>query len=62
MKLYINPHGMGDRLGPSGLLKASLTEPMRQEMQQNEGCYIIVKKLFIKRVSKPSLSFFTFLP
>jgi hypothetical protein len=29
------PHGMGDLLGPSGFLKASLTEPNRWKMQQN---------------------------
>jgi hypothetical protein len=57
-------------LGPSargaykafGLLKASLTEPMRQEMQQSAGCYITCEKLFTNRVSKPSISFLTFLP
>ncbi len=37
---------MGDRLGPSGLLKASLNESDRQEMQQNAGCYITCEKLF----------------
>jgi ABC-type transporter MlaC component len=31
----------GDPIGPAGHLKASLTEPNRQEMQQNAGCYII---------------------
>jgi len=30
---------MGDRLGPSGLLKASLTEPNQQEMQQDVKCH-----------------------
>jgi hypothetical protein len=30
---------------------------MRQEMQQDVGYYIIGKRLFIKRVSKPSFSF-----
>jgi hypothetical protein len=35
------PHGMGDLLGPSGLLKASLNESKWQEMQQNFECHII---------------------
>jgi hypothetical protein len=47
---------------PSGPLKASLTEPMRQEMQQNAGCHIICEKLLTQRVSKPSFAFLTFLP
>jgi hypothetical protein len=55
MKLYINPHGMGDRLGPSGLLKASLTEPIQQGMQQSVECYIIHWNLHTKGVSKPSI-------
>ena len=33
------PHGMGDRLGPSGLLKASLNESNRQQMPRNVNLY-----------------------
>jgi hypothetical protein len=33
------PHGMGDPLGPSGLLKASLNESNRQQMHQNVKLY-----------------------
>ena len=33
------PHGMGDRLGPSGLLKASLNESNRQQMLRNVNLY-----------------------
>jgi hypothetical protein len=49
------PHGMGDQLGPSGLLKASLNESNRQQMYQNLKCYIIHWNLYTKRVSKPSI-------
>jgi len=49
------PHGMGDRLGPSGLLKASLNESNRQQIHQNAKCYIIHWNLYTKRVSKPSI-------
>jgi hypothetical protein len=53
---------MGDLLGPSGLLKASLTEPNRQQMQQNVECYVIRKKLSAHRVSKPSIFLLIFSP
>jgi hypothetical protein len=49
------PHGMGGRLGPSGLLKASLNESNRQQIHQNVKCYIIHWNLYTKRVSKPSI-------
>ncbi|MGD2091055.1 MAG: transglycosylase domain-containing protein [Candidatus Aminicenantes bacterium] len=49
------PHGMGDLLGPSVLLKASLKKSGRQKMQQNAECHVIGEKLSIKRVSKPSI-------
>ncbi len=48
------PHGMGDLLGPSGLLKASLNEPKRQQMQQSIECHVIGKMLSAHWVSKPS--------
>ena len=38
-----------------GLLKASLTELIRLQMQQNVGFDIICENLFKKRVSKPSI-------
>jgi hypothetical protein len=49
------PHSMGDLLGPSGLLEASLNESNRQQMYQNVKCYIIHWNLYAKRVSKPSI-------
>jgi hypothetical protein len=55
------PHGMGDQLGPSGLLKASLNESHRQQMQQNIECHVIGKILLTNRVSKPSIFFLTIL-
>jgi hypothetical protein len=57
MSIYLTrgPHGMGDRLGPSGLLKASLNESNRQQIHQNVKCYIIHWNLYTKRVSKPSI-------
>jgi hypothetical protein len=55
------PHGMGDRSGPSGLLKASLNEPKQQQMQQNMEFHMIGKMLSAHRVSKPSISFLNFL-
>jgi hypothetical protein len=61
------PHGMGGLLGPSGLLKASLNEPKRQQMQQSIECHVIGEMLSAHRVSKPSnlltsylLNFFLF--
>jgi hypothetical protein len=45
-----------------GLLKASLTEPMRQEVQQSAVGYIFCEKLFTYSVSKPSIAFLTFFP
>ncbi len=40
------PHGMGDRLGPSGLLKASLNESDRQKMHQNVKLYNSVEFVY----------------
>jgi hypothetical protein len=37
---------MGDRLGPSGLLKASLTELNRQQMHQNVKLYYSVEFVY----------------
>jgi hypothetical protein len=45
---------MGDPLGPSGLLKASLNEPNRQQLQHSIDCYIVHWNVHIKGVSKPS--------
>jgi hypothetical protein len=45
---------MGDLLGPSGLLKASLNEPKQQQMHQSIKCYVIGEMLSAQRVSKPS--------
>jgi len=45
---------MGDLLGPSGLLKASLNEPKRQEMRQSIECNVIGEMLSAHWVSKPS--------
>jgi ligand-binding sensor domain-containing protein/AraC-like DNA-binding protein len=70
MRIYENtlppaargPHGMGDLLGPSGLLKASLNEPKWQQMQQSIECHVNGEILSAHRVSKPSNSFLKFLP
>jgi hypothetical protein len=48
------PHGMGDLLGPLGLLKASLNEPKRRQMQQSIVCLVIGEMLSAHRVSKHS--------
>ena len=48
------PHGMGDLLGPSGLLKASLNEQYRQQLHQNVDSYIMHYNSLANRVSKPS--------
>ena len=46
---------MGDRLGPSGLLKTSLNESSLQQIHQNVKFYIIHWNLYTKGVSKPSI-------
>ena len=56
------PHGMGDLLRPSAIEKASLNEPVRQEMQQSVESYIMHYNSYSNRVSKPLASFLTFLP
>jgi hypothetical protein len=45
---------MGDLLGPSGLLKAYLNEPKRQQMKQNIGSHVICEMLSAHWISKPS--------
>jgi hypothetical protein len=45
---------MGDLLGPSGLLKASLNEPKWQQMLQSIECHVIGEMLSARQVSKPS--------
>jgi hypothetical protein len=42
---------------PFGPLKASLTEPVRQQMHQDIGCYLNGEKLPANWVSKPSIAF-----
>ena len=51
------PHGMdsGGPIGPTGHLKASLNEPIQQQMHQNIECHIIGENLPARRVSKPSI-------
>jgi hypothetical protein len=46
---------MGDLLGPSGLLKASLNESHQQKMQPSSKCYVIYWNSYENRVSKPSI-------
>jgi ATP-dependent Lhr-like helicase len=55
-KSFCRPHGMGDLFRPSAIEKASLNEPNRQEVQQNDKCHSIIDKWSINRVSKPSTS------
>jgi hypothetical protein len=46
---------MGDLLGASGLLKASLNESHRQKLQPSSKGYVIYWNSHEKRVSKPSI-------
>jgi hypothetical protein len=42
-------------IGPSGHMKASLNEPIRQQMHQNIESHVNSENLPARRVSKPSI-------
>jgi len=50
------------KLRPYGPLKASLNESNRHQLYLDVESYMIGKKLSARWVSKPSISFLTFLP
>jgi hypothetical protein len=56
------PHGMGDLLGPAGLLKASLNEPNRKKMKQKAEDHVKSRIYIVSRVSKPSILLTSDLP